>query len=231
MLALSTDQLRQWLDRPLSDRSRYCNISHLACFYRWAVLEGHTEHDPTIRLTRPKLRQGLPRPIATEDLAHVLDQAAGQVRVMLALAGYCGLRCCEIAALEAGDLYDRREPPLLVVHGKGGKKRVVPLHPVACELLRGHGVPWTGPVFKRADGRPLPAWKVSQLLRAHMHACGVVASAHQLRHWYATEVLERSGGDLRMVQELLGHSSPATTAIYTAWAQGRASEVVARLVA
>lgn len=154
LFSCSTEDLRVWLDRPLSDRSRYCNISHLGRFYRWAVIEGLTEWDPTMRITRPKVRLGLPRPIGTEDLATVIAQASGPVRVMLALAAYCGLRCCEIAALEGPDVLDGRDPALLVVHGKGGKMRVVPLHPIARELLRGHGIPWQGPVFKRGAGPP-----------------------------------------------------------------------------
>ena len=150
---------------------------------------------------------------------------------MLALAAFCGLRCCEISALDGGDVHDRRTPGLLVVHGKGSKIRVVPLHHLAGELLRGHGIPAAGPVFGRASGVRVPAGEVSKLLRAHLEACGLGATAHQLRHWYATETYERSGGDLRMVQELLGHSSPATTAVYTAWSQAKAADVVATLAA
>lgn len=204
LLELSTEQLRGWLDRPLSDRARYCNISHLACFYRWAVMEGHALADPTLRLTRPKLRRGLPRPIPTADLALVLEQASGMVRVMVALGAYSGLRCCEVSRLDGCDVQDERG--LLLVHGKGGRERVVPLHPIVAELLRGHGVPHRGPVFVE-HGRRLPAWRVSHLVRGALHSCGVVASAHQLRHWFATATYEASGHDLRMVQELLGHAT------------------------
>ena len=67
--------------------------------------------------------------------------------------------------------------------------------------------------------------------RSTLVACGIQASAHQLRHWFATEVYEKSGNDLRLTQELLGHASPATTAIYTKWSQAKAMEVVAQLAA
>lgn len=230
LVGLTTEQLRGWLDRPLGDNARRTNISHLARFYRWAIIEDHATNDPTLRLSRPRVRRGLPRPIPTDDLTEALGQAVGEVRVMLALAAFCGLRCCEIAALDGGDVHDRRTPGLLVVHGKGAKIRVVPLHHVAGELLRCHGIPAAGPVFERGGVR-LPAWRVSKLLRAHLVACGFGATAHQLRHWYATETYERSGGDLRMVQELLGHASPATTAVYTAWSQAKAADVVATLAA
>jgi integrase/recombinase XerC len=68
--------------------------------------------------------------------------------------------------------------------------------------------------------------QVSHAIRSHLHSCGVIASAHQLRHWFATSVYETSGHDLRMVQELLGHSSPTTTAIYTRWSRTQAGPAV-----
>lgn len=227
LLDVTTEQLRGWLDRPLADRSRYTNISHLARFYRWAMLEGHRADDPTMRLTRPRLRPGLPRPVATADLSVALEQASGAMAAMMALAAFGGLRCCEIAALDGQDVHTDRG--VLVVTGKGRKLRVVPMHPVVVEQLRRHGVPAQGPVFTER-GRRMPAWRVSHLVRAHLHACGVVATAHQLRHWFATEAYEACG-DLRVVQELLGHSSPATTAVYTQWSQARAAEVVRQLAA
>jgi integrase/recombinase XerC len=229
LFELTTEQIANWLDRPLSDRARYANISHLACFYRWALLEDRAVRDPTLRLIRPRLRAGLPRPIADDDLSVAIEQATGDMRAMISLAAFCGLRCCEIAALDVADVHHRRRPALLVLNGKGRKLRVVPLHAATAALLRARGLPIVGPVFTDEKGDRLFPWKVSSRIRTHLHACGVTASAHQLRHWYATETYERSGGDLRMVQELLGHSSPSTTAIYTAWSQAKAAEVVAML--
>lgn len=67
------------------------------------------------------------------------------------------------------------------------------------------------------------------MIRGHLVDCGIAASGHQLRHWFATAAYEKSGGDLRMVQDLLGHSSPTTTAIYTRWSQTKAMVVVREL--
>lgn len=228
MLDLAREDIEEWLDsRPkITPRTRYCEISHLAAFYRWAIFEEFTDYDPTTRIIRPKVRVGVPRPIESEDLRRAIDQApTNELSAMFALAAYAGMRCMEISNLEVSDLLLNHDPPVLVVYGKGGKERVVPVHPLIEEALRRVGLPKHGKVFDRVP------WKVSQMMREHLHNCGIVASAHQLRHWFATATYEASGGDLRMVQELLGHSSPATTAIYTKWSQAKALAVVSKLSA
>jgi integrase/recombinase XerC len=232
LLDATTIELRTFLDgKKIHARTRYCYISHLATFWRWAVIEGMAETDPTLRLTRPKMRVGLPRPIATNDLLMLIEAAPNHaVAAMLYLAGHAGLRCMEIAGLDAAAVMDHQTPPVLIVeHGKGDKQRVIPLGPQLIEALHAHGIPRYGPVFRRPNGDRFAPWGISHILREHLHRCQVNASAHQLRHTFATEVYRRSGGDLRMTQELLGHSSPSTTAIYTAWSQDRAAVVVAGL--
>lgn len=223
------DELRGWLElhERRSARTRYCYTSHLGCYWRWLVLEGHVETDPTIRLTRPKLRRGLPRPVSTEDVTTALSAAPDdEMRAMLACAAFAGMRCAEISGLSRSDVLDRKDPPVVVItHGKGERERVVPLHPAALTALTAPGMPRRGRFVE------LSPEQVSGRIRRHLHRCGIEASAHQLRHWFATEAYEISGGDLRMIQELLGHASPTTTAIYTAWSQGRAYGVVSGLAA
>lgn len=229
MLGLTRDDIERWLDsRPRNAaRTRYCDISHIAAFFRWAMLEGLTDSDPTLRVTRPKVRNGLPRPIATDDLRLAIDQAPTvELAAMLHLAAYEGMRCAEISGLDVGDVMENHEPPVILVHGKGGKQRVVPLHPTVAAILRRLTRSLRGPVFPNRT----PS-QVSRLIRCHLIECGIAASGHQLRHWFATSTYEASGGDLRMVQDLLGHSSPATTAIYTRWSRAKAMAVVATLSA
>lgn len=230
LLECTRDDIEAWLDsRPkLAARTRYGEISHLAAFFHWAILEGLTDSDPTVRVTRPKVRVGLPRPIATSDLRIVLDQAVNdaELSAMLHLAAFQGMRCMEISGLDVGNVLDTHDPPVLVINGKGNRERIVPLHPDVYAALRRYGLPKYGPVFP--NRKP---WKVSQMLRAHLVACGIIASGHQLRHWFATSAYEASGGDLRMVQDLLGHSSPSTTAIYTKWSRSKAMAVVSKLSA
>jgi integrase/recombinase XerC len=231
LLKATTVELRIWLDGfVLGTKSRYSYISHLSQFWRWALAEERATTDPASRLTRPRLRPDLPRPISTAELAMLIEQAPNaEIRAMVTLGGYAGLRCMEIAGLRACDLMPTANPPILfVADGKGGRQRIVPMSPAIIAALHAHGVPRSGPVFPDRDGIARGPWRVSHLLRAHMHACGLKASAHQLRHTFATEVYRQSR-DLRMTQQLLGHSSPATTALYTQWAQDEAAGVVAAL--
>lgn len=224
LIYVTTDQIEDWLDsRDNAVRTRYIDISHLASFFRWAIREEFTDHDPTQRIDRPKVHVGIPRPIDTGDLRRALMQSPNaELTAMLHLAAFAGLRCAEIAALDWGDINGN----LMLIHGKGGKERVVPVHPLILRSLRtlpdrrAHG-----PVFG------IPAHRVSHRISHHMNRCGIVATAHQCRHWFATAAYEASGHDLRMVQELLGHSSPTTTAIYTRWSHGRAGGVVASMTA
>lgn len=231
LLDSTTEELRNWLDRhQLTAKTRYSYISHLASFWAWALAEERADRNPTLRLSRPKLRRSLPRPIATEDLLTLINQAPNaEIRAMVTLAGYAGLRCMEIAGLDASDIMEHGKPPVLIVtHGKGDRPRVVPIPIAIIAALKAHSIPAYGPVFRDELDDSLPAWKVSHIIRAHMQACGVTGSAHQLRHAYGTEVYRRSH-DLRLTQELMGHSSPATTAGYTAWAQDQAAAVVDEL--
>jgi integrase/recombinase XerC len=228
LLGATAPDLAGWLDRkPVSARTRYTYISHLSCFYRWAINEELTDHDPTVRIIRPKVRLGLPRPLATQDIRRLIEAAPNQaLAAMILLAAHAGLRCMEIARLDGPDVMDHHHPPvILVAHGKGDRPRIVPMSPELIAALHTHGVPNAGPVFAER-GHRLEPWRVSHLLRQHMLDCNVIGSAHRLRHAFATEMYRRSGGDLRMTQEMLGHSSPATTAIYTAWSPALAAEVV-----
>ena len=96
--------------------------------------------------------------------------------------------------------------------------------------LHAYGLPKTGWVFRRRDGAPGPnrPWTVSHLSNEYLHEQGISATLHQLRHRFGT-VAYQARRDLRMVQELLGHSSPATTAGYAAYAHTDAADVVEQL--
>lgn len=228
LLDATSEELRTWLDRhKLNAKTRYSYISHLAMFWRWALAEERVTRNPTLRLTRPKLRRSLPRPIAAADLATLIVEApTSEIRAMITLAGYAGMRCMEIAGLDADHVMEHAAPPaILVAHGKGDRPRVIPISITIILALRAHGIPPYGPVFRDELGDALAPWKVSHIVREHMRNCEVTGSAHQLRHAFGTEVYRRSR-DLRLTQELMGHSSPATTAGYTAWAQEEAAAVV-----
>ena len=212
-----------WDSLPVGHGSKAAYAAHLSSFYRWTVREGHRADDPTLRFVRPRLRRGLPRPVPHRHIEWAVSLAPHPVRAWLLLAAFAGLRACEVASLHASDI----EADVLIVRdGKGGKQRIVPVHPFVRNELE--QLPTSGWLFPGRSG-PVGANTVSQRAGRYLRSVGVPESFHQFRHSFATAVY-RESLDLRLTQELLGHASPTTTALYAAWEPSKAAAVVARLV-
>ncbi|HXN62326.1 MAG TPA: tyrosine-type recombinase/integrase [Acidimicrobiales bacterium] len=228
------DRRRTAKGQALSGRTRYYWISNVHSFYAWAIGEGLTSVDPTAAIIRPKMRRILPRPIDGEALSDAIRGAEPQMRGMLllaalaALAALAGLRVMEIAGLERDDIIEAKGR-IRVRNGKGRKERIVPLHPQALGALRTLPMPRSGYLFmKPMGGRHTPV-SVSVAICVYLRdECGIDATAHQLRHWFATEIYA-SSKDIRVTQEMLGHSNPATTAAYVAYSHVGAAEAVSSL--
>jgi integrase/recombinase XerC len=215
--------------RTLNSKTRYSWLSDLHVFYTWAINEELTTSDPTLGIVRPKTRRNLPRPIADEDLERALSEAPAQMRAMLSLAAYQGFRCQEIAGLTREDILDTRDPAVIVVvKGKGGHQRIVPLHPETLSALRCLPMPRSGALFHLPKGGCHTPETVSVAMRRYFAELNIDATAHRLRHWFGTGVYAASR-DIRLTQELLGHQSPNTTALYVAWAAVDAAPAVATL--
>ena len=228
LATVTTEQIEELLDRrKISVKTRYDWISDLHCFYRWAIDWGHLTEDPTNRIVRPRLPRRLPRPIATGDLATAVQMAGPTMRSWLSLAAFGGLRCVEIARLEVDCLL--WDDHLIRVLGKRDKERLVPMHPEVERVLRSNPMPSRGRVFRRPRGGGYPPAQISREVSLYLSSIGINATAHQLRHWFGTNVFRSSGRDLRVTQELLGHSSPQTTAIYADWSRPAADRAVAEL--
>lgn len=168
-----------------------------------------------------KGQQGVPRPADPNGVKRLLTNASHpDTRDMVAFAVFAGMRVHEIAKVEGQHFQPTADGYELVIVGKGSKKRIVPAHPVLMEIYE----------RRKTLGRfwnVQPA-TVTQRIGDEMRRLGVGtkgARAHTLRHRFATSALTASG-DLRVVQQLLGHSSPGTTAIYTAVEDGRARGAV-----
>lgn len=221
---VSTEEIEDWLDaRGIEPESRACEISHLRGFYKWAVMEGRLDHDPTLRLVRPKTRRRLPRPMPEPDLQLAVIMAPEPVRSMLMLAGFAGLRACEIAGLR-GEHIQRAEMVLLVAEGKGGGMSAVPIAPDLEPYIE--AMPESGWVFLLTDGRPMAPHNVSHWCNQYLHSIGISHTLHTARHRFGTAVYRASGRDLRATQELLRHRSPVTTALYTWVSPGHLSAAV-----
>lgn len=130
---------------------------------------------------------------------------------MVLLAALAGLRVHEIAKVR-GDDFDLERGTLTVV-GKGNKRATIPLHPILLDLVPTMPAGYWFTHWETPD-EPISGKSCGQAISRAMQRAGVEATAHQLRHWYGTSLLE-SGADLRTVQELMRHESLATTQVYT----------------
>lgn len=219
-LATAThDDLTAWRAQlDVADTSVRNYVAAIKGFYSWAHAAGHTS-DPAARIPIPPPKRRYPRPIRDEALENAIMRASGHVRLWLVLAGYAGLRCCEIAALQADDVQLHADVPHIIVKGKGGKERVIPLSTYVRLELEAGRLPTRGPAFPRRTGsRPGPvlARTVSAVGNRHLRACGYPETMHQLRHRFGTRTYQVSL-DLRAVQDLMGHAHPETTALYAAF--------------
>lgn len=213
--------VEQWLDgRHLAAKSRSTYLTNLGPFFEWMCGEALRPDNPVVKIVRPRLPRMVPRPAATFDLEQALRSVTPRMRCWLLLAAYEGFRCFEIAGLRREDVLDGQEPPLLrVSDGKGGNQRVLPLNPLVLDALRVHGMPQHGHLFTRTNrprrGEPLTAKMVSEYTNRHLARCLASSTAHQFRHQFGS-VCYRETRDLRLVQELMGHADPRSTAGYVA---------------
>lgn len=208
-------------------------VAHARGFWAWALAEGLAQANLAAGLPVPPVPQLLPRPAADEDVLAAVTGAAQPVRVMLVLAGWCGLRAQEIAFLRRSSVLDKATPPAILITvraAKGWRERIVPMAPFAVQELMAYGLPPSGWVIRRKDGQPGPnqPHRVSQLCNTYLHEYGIADTLHQWRHWFATSMYQQTR-DLRMVQGLLGHASPSTTAGYAKYDQAAAAIAAAAL--
>jgi len=220
---VTTAAIEGWLDdRHLGARSRYTYIGAIAGFHKWALENGHTTNDPSIGVVRPKLPRRYPRPARTADLVEAIEHASLRMRAWLCLAAYSGLRCKEIAGLRVDDVFLDQKPPVFHLREtKGDKDRVVPIAEEVLRALEAYAMPVAGFVFPALtpQGRPtkraLRPHQVSDEINKYLHGRGIAATAHQLRHWFGTELYRRTR-DLKLVAELMGHAKVETTSLYVA---------------
>ena len=185
--------------------------SALIDFFEWCCREGHADHNPAASL--PKISSSLPRPRpATDDVWFELVAAAEPRELLMArLACEVGMRRSEVALCHSDDLLSGVDGPSLIVHGKGGKQRVVPITDDLAREIRRYR-PQRGYLFPGQIDGHISVEYVGKLISALMPDGW---SMHKLRHRFATKGYQGTK-DLRAVQEALGHASVATTQRYTA---------------
>jgi integrase/recombinase XerD len=204
-------------------------LSAVRSFHRFLLREGVTERDPTAAVAQPRLPRSLPRPLPVEDVRRLLEApdpatpAGLRDRAILELLYGSGLRISELTGLDVDDVDP--EAGSVRVLGKGAKEREVPVGSFAREALDAYltrarpalaRANTRGALFLNARGGRLSRQSCARLLGGYVRRAGIDrrVTLHTLRHSFATHLLE-GGADVRVVQELLGHASVATTQIYT----------------
>ncbi len=230
--AATTADLRRFaaglLRRGLSHRTAARKVAAVRGFYRWMAREGYIDDNPAHRLHAPKFRPSLPHALPEAAMLDILAAAEQpgalglRDTALLELLYAAGVRAGEAVGLNVADL-DLPER-LLRVMGKGGKQRVVPLAAPARDAVRrwlDDGRPSLAgarepALFVNYRGTRLSSRSVGRIVDAVLARTAIHhhVSPHWFRHSFATHLLE-NGADLRVVQELLGHSRLSTTQTYT----------------
>ncbi len=217
----------------LARRSQGRALSAVRSLFGYACREGRLEANPAAGVKTPKQEKTLPRHLRPGEIERLIEAPEGtkpldrRDRAILELLYATGLRVGELVSLDWPDV-DLKARVLRVL-GKGGKERMVPFGAPAAAALDAWLKDWDGivrppagggrdeePVFLSQGGRRLSDRSVRRIIDRYTAAAGVPAGVHPhtLRHTFATHMLEE-GADLRTIQELLGHSSLATTQRYT----------------
>lgn len=236
LASLEAGDLEAYLDELRSHARATASVARSLSAIRgwlgWLVDEGHLEHDAAVGVRPGRRRRSLPKPLSETAMTRLIDSVAGddpssrRDRALLELLYGTGARVSEAVGIALSDLDFDEE--LILVTGKGSKQRLVPMG----RSLRGAltrylepggrtalaGATRTPRLFLNSRGGPLTRQGVDLIVRKRALGAGVAraqVSAHVFRHSCATHMLAH-GADIRVVQELLGHSSIATTQIYTA---------------
>ena len=245
VLRVGVSELRAWMaherGRGISARSLARALSAVKGFTRWLAAREGAEPTAVLAARAPRFQKRLPRPLAVDAAREVLDSVgetarqpwvAARDRAVVTLLWGCGLRISEALALTGADV---PLPDVLRIRGKGGKERIVPVLPAARaavqEYVRQSPYPAAPdrPLFRGVRGGLLSARLIQKAMEAARGRLGLPATAtpHALRHSFATHLLA-AGGDLRAIQDLLGHASLSTTQAYTAVDTSRLMEVYAK---
>jgi integrase/recombinase XerC len=245
LIGVPLSDLRAWMaherGRGLSARSLARALSAVKQFTGWLADRHGGDATAVLQARAPKFQRKLPRPLETDDAATILDRVAEQPReewvaardqAVVTLLYACGLRISEALGLTGRD---HPLPAVLRIKGKGGKTRLVPVLPTAAKAIADYvalcpfDLEPDGPLFRGTRGGPLNPRLIALAMEKARATMGLPATAtpHALRHSFATHLLA-AGGDLRSIQELLGHASLSTTQAYTAVDAARLLEVYDR---
>lgn len=226
LVKASKDDLSQFInilsERGFTNNTIIRKLASIRTFYKYLLSEEIIEEDVVSFLDTPKKEKKIPKVLFEEQIKKLLDQPLLQEeryareRSILELLYSCGLRVSEIVNLTINDI--NLEDGFLRIKGKGNKERIVPLGSKAIsalsEYLKQRRHIKEKKLFLNSRNKGLSRQSVWLIVKQFANNVGLDISPHTLRHSFATHLLD-NGADLRVVQELLGHSSISTTQIYT----------------
>lgn len=223
-----------WLhDEKLSPSSVIRKIASLRGFFKWLCANEYIKTNPALTIEQPKIPKRLPKVISVHEIEEILNQDLSKIQsVILELLYGCGLRVSELVNLKVTDINIKAK--YLECTGKGSKERIVPIGKKAIAALKKYLPKRTFTVNKvhietarlliDEDGRELTRQDIYNFISEQGKKIHKHISPHTLRHSFATHLIE-NGADLRVVQELLGHSDVSTTQLYTHISKKRLKEV------
>jgi integrase/recombinase XerD len=222
----STTDIRRFLQHLRNDRnyaavSLHRKICCLRTFFAFLSRESMIESNPCKRIESPKTPKPLPKTLSVEETKNLLRTASSlRDKAILYILYSTGVRVSELCNLDVPDV-DLKSHTVTVRFGKGRKDRIVPLAPVAAKTLQdylteGEQSRKSGPVFVNDKCTRLTPRTVERVVKKAREKAGITTQVtpHVLRHAFATHLIENQV-DIRVIQELLGHASLATTQIYT----------------
>lgn len=228
-----TTYIRNLHEKHYSPTSVMRKIASLRGFFKWLCANNYCTTDPTLTLEQPKVPKKLPKVMTLQEVEAILNQHLTKLeKVILELLYDCGLRVSELVNLKIND-YDLNAK-YIQCYGKGSKERIVPMGKKAVTAVKNY-LPERDYLIQKyrlntkrllihEHGRELTRQDVYTFIHAQGQKIHKTISPHTLRHSFATHLLE-NGADLRVVQELLGHSDVSTTQLYTHISKKRLKEV------
>ena len=220
-------------DEKLTSTTVVRKIASLRGFFKWLCANEYCKSDPTLTLEQPKLPKRLPKVMTIQEIEEILSQKLDELHTLILELLYgCGLRVSELVNINLNDIDIKAK--YLRCMGKGSKERLVPLGKKAVDAVkkflpvRDYNLKKNNIAAKRLlindKGRILTRQDIYTFIHEQGEKIHKHISPHTLRHSFATHLIE-NGADLRVVQELLGHSDVATTQLYTHISKKRLKEV------
>ena len=225
--------VRTLRERKLAPTSVIRKVASLRGFFKWATSSGILEKNPAATLEQPKTPQRLPKVVSVKEIDEMLHNNLTPLEhVMMELLYSCGLRVSELVNLKLNDI--DLSSKYIRCFGKGSKERIIPIGEQAKAMLKEY-FPTRDLLIKKYNlttknllikdnGHFVTRQDVYNFIHAQGKLIHKNISPHTLRHSFATHLLE-NGADLRVVQELLGHSDVSTTQLYTHISKKRLKEV------